>query len=133
MTMSESSLVIFDAVLPERFRAVPGAPGKAETESSESRLMEIDASACTPSESRAFGFRLVLEQSKIDEAESDALYARCKDGTLMTTTGVTYVDFDRHADSLEEAIRSAIADVQAAGFHAVRVEIDTDNLMLQHA
>jgi hypothetical protein len=131
--MSESSLVVFDAVLPERFRAVPGAPGKAEAESIESRLMEIDASSCAPTERRAFGFKLLVEQSKIDEAEADALYARCKDGTLITAAGVMYVDFDREADSLEDAIRSAIADVQSAGFRAVRIEIEADILIPQPA
>jgi len=133
MTMSESSLVTFDAVLPERFRAVAGAPGKTETESIESRLMEIGASSCAPSERRAFGFKLFLEQSKFDEAESDALCARCKDGTLITAAGVTHLDFDRHADSLEDAIRSAIADVQSAGFRVTRVEIEADGLTPQPA
>ena len=42
-----------------------------------------------------FDFKLVLDQVEIDESEADALYARCKDGTLITASGVTYMDFDR--------------------------------------
>jgi len=82
---------------------------------------------------RTFDFKLVLEQAEIDEAQADALYARCKDGTLITAVGETYMDFDRQADSLDEAVRSAIADINAAGFHVARVEIEADSLAPQQA
>ena len=78
-----------------------------------------------------FDFRLVLERVEVDEAEADALYARCKDGTLITDANVTYVDFDRQANSLDEAVRSAIADINAAGFLVARIEIDAESLSPQ--
>jgi hypothetical protein len=53
-----------------------------------------------------FDFKLVLDRVDVEEAEADALYARCKDGTLITAEGATYMDFDRQADSLDEALRS---------------------------
>ncbi len=80
-----------------------------------------------------FDFKLVLDQVEIDEAQADALYARCKDGTLVTAGSVTYMDFDRQANSLDEAVRSAIADVNAAGYHVARIEIDADSLAPQQA
>ena len=80
-----------------------------------------------------FDFKVVLDQTEIDEREADALYARCKDGTLITSEGVTYMDFDRQADSLDEAVRSAVSDIHAAGFHAVRIEIEADALAPQQA
>lgn len=80
-----------------------------------------------------FDFKLVLDQVEIDEAEADALYARCKDGTLITTANLTHMDFDRQANSLDEAIRSAIADINAAGFRVTRIEIDADSLAPQQA
>lgn len=80
-----------------------------------------------------FDFKLVLEQVEIDEAEADALYSQCKDGTLITAGGVSSMDFDREADSLDEALRTAIADVNAAGFRVARVEIQADNLTPQQA
>lgn len=80
-----------------------------------------------------FDFKVVLDQNDIDEAQSDALYAHCKDGTLITSGGVTYVDFDRQADSLDQAVRSAIADINAAGFHVTRIEIEADALTPQQA
>lgn len=80
-----------------------------------------------------FDFKLVLEPVEIDEAEADALYARSKDGILITAGGITYLHFDRRAKSLDEAVRSAIADVNAAGFRVRRVEIEADSLTPQKA
>jgi len=80
-----------------------------------------------------FDFKLVLSQVDIDEAEADALYALGKDGTLITAGSVTYIDFDRPANSLEEAVRGAIADVNAAGFRVARVKIEADTLATQQA
>ena len=76
-------------------------------------------------------FKLFLDADAVDEAQADALYERCKDGTLITEGQVSWIDFDREADSLDEAIRTAIADVNAAGFRVTRVEIDADNLAPQ--
>jgi hypothetical protein len=80
-----------------------------------------------------YDFKLVLDRVEIDEAEADNLYARCKDGTLITGGGVSYVDFDREAASLDEALRSAIADVNAAGFHVTRIEVEAASLAPQQA
>ena len=54
-------------------------------------------------------------------------------GTLITAAGVTYMDFDRQANSLDEAVRRAIADINAAGFRVARVEIEADCLAPQQA
>jgi hypothetical protein len=80
-----------------------------------------------------FEFKLVLDQVEIDEAEADAVYARCKDGTLITAEGVTYMELDHEAGSLNDSIRSAITDVNAAGFRVARVEIEADSITLQPA
>lgn len=78
-----------------------------------------------------FSFKVILDPVDVDEAAADALYARCKDGTLITAGGITCLDIDRDADSLDEAVRTAIADVNAAGFRAARIEIEADSLMPQ--
>lgn len=80
-----------------------------------------------------FNFKIVLDQLEIDEAGADALYGRCKDGTLITASGVTYMDFEREANTLEHAVRSAIADINAAGFHVTRIEIEADGFAVQQA
>jgi hypothetical protein len=68
-------------------------------------------------------FTLVLT-SDPGEEESDRLYATFNDGTISTIAGVPQVRFHREASSLEDAIRSALADLHSAGFSAKRVEIE---------
>jgi hypothetical protein len=71
-----------------------------------------------------YGFSVVLAVPALSDEECDALYeAVCDDGTIVTRNRVTYIAFDRKAESLEKAIRSATADVRAAGFEIERVEM----------
>ena len=62
-------------------------------------------------------FTLVLTGiSEVSTEIEDALFeAGCDDALLWTRDGVAYLDFDREAASYQEAVQSAIADVQAAG------------------
>jgi len=72
-----------------------------------------------------YEFSIVLKAGEITNKDCDALYkAGCDDGTVVTRDGVTYITFDREAESLEDAIRSATANVRAAGFAVARVEMD---------
>lgn len=71
-------------------------------------------------------FALILAQPEQSEEDADRLYeAGCDDGSICTCQGVTRIDFHREAESLETAIRSAVADVRRAGFQVARVEIDS--------
>ncbi|HEX3150542.1 MAG TPA: hypothetical protein VHR66_20865 [Gemmataceae bacterium] len=73
---------------------------------------------------KTYEFSMVLSARTLSPDECEALYeAGCDDGTIVTRNRVTYIAFDRKADSLEQAIRSAAADVQAAGFEIKRVEM----------
>lgn len=66
--------------------------------------------------------------SEVTEDQADLLFASgCDDGTPASSDGVAWIHFDRESASLEEAIRSAIAQVQAAGFTAAKVELDADS------
>ena len=71
-----------------------------------------------------YDFQLVLGNvSVMSDNVADALFeAGCDDGTPFSSQGVAGVGFSRQADSLEEAVRSAIADVGKAGFIVARVE-----------
>ena len=74
---------------------------------------------------KTYEFSLVLTASEVSDQDCDTLYeAGCDDGTVVTRNGVTHVAFDRKAESLEDAIRSAVSDVRAAGFEVARVEMD---------
>lgn len=73
---------------------------------------------------KTYGFSIVLTVSTLSDAECEALYdAGCDDGTIVSRKGVTFIAFDRKAESLEQAIRSATADVRAAGFEIRRIEM----------
>ncbi|MEN6451249.1 MAG: hypothetical protein ABFC96_12220 [Thermoguttaceae bacterium] len=78
-----------------------------------------------------FEFRLVLKPIEMTEELGNALYeAGCDDGTLGVLNGVPFVSFHRDANSLESAIRSAVADVQKAGCTVKRAEIEEDSPLL---
>lgn len=75
-------------------------------------------------------FTLVLRGSpELTEEVADALFeAGCDDGSPGTCEGVFIIDFHRQAKSLEEAIRSAIANVRAAGLQVAHVQMDSSAL-----
>jgi hypothetical protein len=74
-----------------------------------------------------YEFRLILTADPTND-EADALYARFSDGTISTVAGIPQIHFHREGPLLEEAIRSAIGDVQAVGFVVERVEMQPQAL-----
>ena len=80
-----------------------------------------------------YEFTLILSGSlELTEDIADALFeAGCDDGTPGTCNGVFSIDFHRDADSLEEAIHSAIGHVNSAGYEVERVEIEADAVPAQ--
>ena len=75
-----------------------------------------------------YAFRLILKGPlELTEEIADELFeAGCDDGTPGTCNGIFSIDFHRNANSLEEAIRSAIANVKSAGCQVERVEIEPE-------
>ena len=75
---------------------------------------------------RTYEFDIVLKNiPESTDEHADALFdAGCEDGTLASRDGVTWVHFDREAASLEEAIRSAVNQIQSAGLAIAKVELD---------
>jgi hypothetical protein len=59
-----------------------------------------------------FEFTLRLDQ-EVDEAHADALYEVFGDGSIMTGSGGTEIEFIREADGWAEAIISAVRDVES--------------------
>lgn len=68
-------------------------------------------------------FTLVLTADPDDE-QADRMYGTFDDGTIATIAGIPQVHFHRDAESLEEAIRSAIGDLRSVGFDVARVEME---------
>jgi hypothetical protein len=79
-----------------------------------------------------YEFSLILKEgTEITEELADQLFeAGCDDSTPGTFCGTPYVSFHREAESLESAIRSAVADVQKAGCVVERVQIEHDSPLL---
>jgi hypothetical protein len=72
-----------------------------------------------------YSFALIL--TGIDEVTievGDAIYAVIDDASLHTDGPAVLLDFDREAESLGDAIGSAINDVERAGFKVARVEVE---------
>ena len=80
-----------------------------------------------------YAFTLILEESlELTEDIADELFeAGCDDGTPGVSRGVFTIDFRREAATLEEAVRSAIADVSSTGHKVARVEMEAEAVQLQ--
>jgi hypothetical protein len=74
----------------------------------------------------AYHFDLIVGgKSEFTDADFDALFeAGCDDGTVGSCCGVISVTFTREAESLGDAIASAVNDVERAGFKVARIEIE---------
>ena len=80
-------------------------------------------------EMKEYEFTLVLATSEDSQEDANRLYeAGCTDGSTSTSGGVTRIDFHRQAATLEDAIRSAIGDVQSAGFQVAHVQLEPQSL-----
>ena len=68
------------------------------------------------------------------DEQADALFAAgCDDGTPVSCDGLAWVHFDREASSLEEAVRSAVAQVRTAGLAVSKVELTADSMVSSEA
>ena len=76
-----------------------------------------------------YNFVVILATgTAMTEELADRLFeAGCDDGTPGLCCGVPVISFHRDAESLEAAIRSAVADVQKAGCVVERVQIEHDS------
>ena len=75
---------------------------------------------------KTYHFKLILADiSDVSDEQGDALYtAGCDDGTIVSRDGVAFIRFSRDSSSLEDAINSAAANVQTAGFQVGHVEVE---------
>jgi hypothetical protein len=61
---------------------------------------------------------------ELTDTIANALYeAGCDDGGVGTCEGVLTIEFDREAESLGDAIGSAVKNVEAAGHTVARVDV----------
>ena len=77
-----------------------------------------------------YEFTMILSKgTELTDDLAEALFeAGCDDGSPGSCEGVVSIDFHREAESLEAAIRSAIADVQKIGCTVAQVTLEADSL-----
>jgi len=80
---------------------------------------------------QTYNFILVLDGFGPDDSGiEDALFTAGCDDALLSFRGTTpLLDFDRESESLEDAVLSAIQDVEAAGLNATVLRIEPDDLV----
>lgn len=82
---------------------------------------------------KIYQFTLVLKN--VDENTpdlEDSLYeAGCDDALINFRNGTVYLDFDRKANSLDDAVMSAIRDVESASIKAVVVSVAPEDIVTE--
>ncbi len=76
----------------------------------------------------AFDVILAGIEEMTDDIAEALFVAGCDDCVPCSRDGIAYAGFDREAASLDEAVRSAVADVQKAGQKVAWVRIHADSL-----
>ncbi|HVB18473.1 MAG TPA: hypothetical protein VNF04_18225 [Stellaceae bacterium] len=69
----------------------------------------------------AFSVELAGIDTDRDDYEAPFYGGACGDALLNVVDGKVFLDFDRDAPSYEEAVKSAIADVEKAGAKVVEI------------
>jgi hypothetical protein len=82
---------------------------------------------------KTYQFMLVLKNA--DEGTpnlEDSLYeAGCDDALINFRNGTVYLDFDRKANSFEQAVLSAIRDVENASIKAVVINVAPEDMVTE--
>lgn len=71
-----------------------------------------------------FTIRLKGTDALSDEQFEALFAAGCTDAVPASSCGEAWIDFDREAESLEAAMRSAVKEVRQAGLTIARVEVE---------
>lgn len=71
-----------------------------------------------------FIFTLGARDVSLDDNER-LVEAGCDDSTCYCTSGVWHIGFDREAEHLEDAIRSAMQEVRDCGFTIKHIEVES--------
>jgi hypothetical protein len=78
---------------------------------------------------KIFEFTITIDQYVEDLDVIDAFYGKTGDASLAGSHGKTLVQSDREAKSLDDALRSAIADIQAQGWRVRDISVEPDCVM----
>lgn len=76
---------------------------------------------------KTYEFTVIIP--RIDDSTADTIYGLCPDSSVGATRGVSYVAFDREADTLEHAIQSAVSQLRSLGAEPLRIELDVPEVV----
>jgi len=75
-----------------------------------------------------FEFTIVIDQFVDDLDVIDAFYGKNRDASIAASGGKTLIHFDREADTLDDALRGAVANVRSAGWQVCEISVQPDCL-----
>jgi hypothetical protein len=78
---------------------------------------------------KIFEFTITIDEYVEDLDVVNAFYGKAGDASLAGSGGKTLVHFDREAESLDDALRSAIADIQKQGWQVHDISVEPDCVM----
>ena len=73
---------------------------------------------------KIFEFTITIDQYVEDLDKIDAFYGKMGDASVAGSAGKTLIHFDREAETLDDALRSAAADVQAEGWQVQEISVE---------
>lgn len=71
-----------------------------------------------------FNFTITIDQLVEDVDAVDTFYGRLDDVSMFNADGATRITFHRQAPTLDDALHSAVSDVQSFGYKAKQIEVE---------
>ena len=78
---------------------------------------------------KVFEFTITIDQYVEDLDAIDAFYGKTGDASVAGSNGKTMIHFDREADSLDDALRRAVAEVQREGWEICEITVEPGCLL----
>jgi len=75
---------------------------------------------------KLYSFTITLEEIVDDLDVLDAFYGKVNDASVAGGNGETLIHFDREADSLDDALHSAIKDLLSEGWRVRKISVEPD-------
>ena len=76
-----------------------------------------------------YEFTFTIDQFVEDLDVIDGFYGKTGDASIAGEAGKTMIHFDRTAQSLDDALRSAVADVRSEGWQVLEISVEPHCLL----
>ena len=75
---------------------------------------------------KVYKFTITLEELVDDFDAVDTFYGHVNDASMVNGNGSTYVHFDREADSLDQALNGAIAELLQRNWRVREISVEPE-------